>query len=191
MKEATNQGGISQSLKEIREQNGTKQREKMDPPRIRRVSAPAKSSGGSEIREKKLEQKLSEENKRSQSGLLITPSLHSLEGEEIDSDQLDTSWDFIEEIMKDTKKAQKAESIKLLKTRRFSAPAKTLGDTETTETTTTFKQLRKEIARRFSRTRSESTCSLIPWMDCFDWEQPPVADFEPVEFNLGFLDDFM
>lgn len=162
--------------------------EKMELERRRRVSAPAKPYGGSQMPEHILEQTFYEGGKKlSQSALFISPSWQSFEGEDVDGDPLHTSWDYIKEMMKDSKKA---ERIKLLKTQQVSGSVRALSPETTAETKTTLKQLRKEISRRFSRARSDSTGSLLPWMDCNDWKEPS-EDFIPVEFNLGFLDDYM
>ncbi|CAH3130810.1 unnamed protein product, partial [Pocillopora meandrina] len=163
-------------------------REKMEFERRRRVSAPAKPYGGSEKLENKLKHGFYGGGKKlSQSALLISPSWQSFDREDVGGDPLDTSWDYIEEMMKDNKKA---ETIKLLKTQQVRGSVKALSPRTTAETTTTLKQLKKEISRKFSRARSDSKYSLIPWMDCSDWEESS-GDFIPVEFNLGFLDDYM
>ena len=186
--EAMYQDGISLCVTETDLNNNFEIREKMEFKRRRRVSAPAKPYGGSEKLKNKLERGFyGGGKKRSQSALLISPSWQSFDREDVDGDPLDTSWDYIEEMMKDNKKA---ETIKLLKTQQVRGSVKALSPRTTAETTTTLKQLKKEISRKFSRARSDSKYSLIPWMDCSDWEEP-LGDFIPVEFNLGFLDDYM
>lgn len=173
---------ISLNLKEI-EEDGVKQREKIDViRRRRRVSAPATSFRGLKTPEKELESDLSKQT-RAQSTLLISPSLDSVKEEDDENEAENVLED---EVTEDDTNTEQKGNVDLPKRRRVSAPAKT--STETAETTT-FKQLRKEIGRKLSRTRSDPTFSTLPWLEWI--EEEPEPDFEPVEFNLDFLEELI
>lgn len=155
-------------------------------PRRRRVSAPvqtliktAETATFKQPKKELRERKFSE---------VCTPALQSLEEEELNIDQVDIGLDCNDEVIEKDSKKQREEAD-LLRRRRVSAPARTM--TETTETTTTFKQLRKDFVRKISRPTllPDLTLSTMPWLECF--EEDLEEDFEPVEFNLSFLDDLM
>ena len=173
---------ISENLKEI-EEEGVKQKQKVDIQRRRRISAPATSFGRLDASEKDVEL-IFPKRKNTQSSLIIAwPELQSVEEESEESEDNEV---LKEEIIAEIYKKEQNLNDNLPRRRRVSAPAKTL--TETADMST-FKQLRKDIGRRLSRTRSDPTFSTLPWLDWIDEEPEP--DFEPVEFNLDFLEELI
>jgi len=114
--------------------------------------------------------------------LSATPSLRSLDEEKVGIDEVDIGFGVNDRaIDRDTKKQPRR--------RRVSAPART--HSETAETTA-FKQLKKDFVRKMSRPTflPDLPLSTMPWLaDCVNDQIE--EDFEPVEFNLSFLDDLM
>ncbi|KAL9966236.1 hypothetical protein ACROYT_G024283 [Oculina patagonica] len=183
--------GLS-SVDKVIEEDFEKQIENVDlQPRRRRVSAPVKTL--IETAETTFKQPIKELRGRKFSeinspALSPLPSLQSLAEEELNIDQVDIGFDCNDDEIEKVSKKQK-EDAGPPRRRRVSAPARTM--TETTETTTTFKQLRKDFVRKISRPTllPDLTLSTMPWLECFEEELE--ENFEPVEFNLSFLDDLM
>lgn len=165
------------------EDSAEKQREDVDiQPRRRRISAPVRGTSETTTLKqpkKKMERKLSVFTAPALSAM---PSLQSLEEEEVNIDQVDIGLGYHDKVIeRDTEKRPRR--------RRVSAPART--NRETAETTT-FKQLKKDLVRKLSRPAllPDLALSTMPWLaECFEEELE--EDFEPVEFNLSFLDDLM
>ena len=152
-------------------------------PGRRRISAPA-MPGTSETKTLKQPKK---KTRRKFSlfaapALSATPSLKSLDEENISIDKFDIGLGYND-------RAIERETKKQPRRRRVSAPARTYGETAET---TTFKQLKKDLVRKMSRPTflPDLPLSTMPWLaDCI--EDQMEKDFEPVEFNLRFLDDLM
>ena len=169
--------------KVIQEVSAEKQREGVDIQlRRRRISAPAFGTSDTKTPKqpkKKMRRKFSLFAAPALSG---TPSLQSLHEEKVDHDEVDIGFGYNDKAIKrDTKKQPRR--------RRVSAPARTYRETEET---TTFKQLKKDLVRKMSRPTflPDLPLSSMPWLaDCV--EDQMEEDFEPVEFNLSFLDDLM
>ena len=170
---------ISQNLREIEEED-VKQKQKVDIKRRRRISAPATSFGGLETSEKDVELNFPKRKNTQPSSIIAWPELQSVEEE---NDENEENEVLKEETTEGNNKKELKVNENFLIRRRVSAPAKTF--TETADTST-FKQLRKDIGRKLSRTRSDPTFSTFPWLDWIDEE--PDLNFEPVEFNLDFLE---
>lgn len=173
---------ISQNLKLI-EVDTKKQKEKVDLQRRRRVSAPATTlRETAEIEE--WERKMSTQT--CASSLLTMSSLQCFEEEpENGETRISLPVGCLDEMIGEDKKQR--ENVNPQRRRRVSAPVTMR---ETTETTTAFKQLKKEIGRKLSRPSADSlSLPTMPWLECF--EEETEMDFEPVDFNLSFLDDFM
>lgn len=169
--------------KVIQEVSAERQREGVDIQlRRRRISAPAFGTSDTKTPKqpkKKMRRKFSLFAAPALSG---TPSLQSLHEEKVDHDEVDIGFGYNDKAIKrDTKKQPRR--------RRVSAPARTYRETEET---TTFKQLKKDLVRKMSRPTflPDLPLSTMPWLaDCV--EDQMEEDFEPVEFNLSFLDDLM
>ena len=168
----------------IQEVSAEKQRERADiQRRRRRTSAPA--FGTSETKppqqpKKKMRRKFS---LFPSPALSAAPSLQSLDEGKVNIDEVDIGFIYNDKaINKDTKKQHKR--------RRVSAPARTYR--ETAETTPN-KQPKNDLIRKISRSTflpDAVTLPSMPWLaDCV--EDQLEADFEPVEFDLSFLDDLM
>lgn len=161
----------------IQEVSAEKQREGADIQRRRRTSAP--TFGTSETKTPKQPKK----KMRRKFSLFSSPSLQSLDEEKVNIDEVDIGFGYSDKaINKDTKKQ--------LRRRRVSAPART-AYREAAETTP-FKQPKNDLVRKMSRPKFLPDVALptMPWLaDCV--EEQLEADFEPVEFNLSFLDDLM
>ena len=167
--------------KVIQDVSADKQREDVDiQPRRRRISAPA--FGTSETKTPKQPKK---KMKRTFSlfSLSAAPSLKSLDKEKVIIEEVDIGFGYKDRaIERDTKKEPRR--------RRVSAPARTYRETAET---TTFKQLKKDLTRKMSKPTflpDHLPFPTMPWLaDCV--EDQMEKDFEPVEFNLSFLDDLM
>ena len=168
----------------IQEVSAEQQRERADiQRRRRRTSAPA--FGTSETKppqqpKKKMRRKFS---LFPSPALSAAPSLQSLDEEKVSIDEVDIGFVYNDKaINKDTKKQHKR--------RRVSAPARTYRETAET---TPFKQPKNDLIRKISRSTflpDAVALPSMPWLaDCF--EDQLEADFEPVEFDLSFLDDLM
>ena len=163
--------------KVIQEVSAEKQREGADIQRRRRTSAP--TFGTSETKTPKQPKK----KMRRKFSLFSSPSLQSLDEEKVNIDEVDIGFGYSDKaINKDTKKQ--------LRRRRVSAPART-AYREAAETTP-FKQPKNDLVRKMSRPKFLPDVALptMPWLADYAEEQLE-ADFEPVEFNLSFLDDLM
>ena len=174
------------------EEDSKKQREDVDlQPRRRRVSAPVKTlTTTTTFKQPKKELRERKFSDITTPSLSTMPSWLSLEEEEVNIDQVDIGLGCNDEVIEeDFHQKQREDVDRLPRRRRVSAPARTL--TETTETTTTFKQLRKDFVRKLSRPTllPDLTLSTMPWLECFEEELE--ENFEPVEFNLSFLDDLI
>lgn len=113
--------------------------------------------------------------------MFSSTSLQSLDEENVNIDEVDIVFGYNKAINKDTKKQ--------LRRRRVSAPARTYREAAET---TPFKQPKNDLVRKMSRPKFLPDVALpaMPWLaDCV--EEQMEADFEPVEFNLSFLDDLM
>ena len=114
--------------------------------------------------------------------LSAVPSLQSLDEEKVNIDEVDIGFgNNNKAINKDTKKQYRR--------RRVSAPARTYRETAGT---TSFKQPKNDLIRKISSPTFLPDVALptMPWLaDCV--EDQLKADFEPVEFDLSFLDDLM
>lgn len=161
--------------KVIQEVSAEKQREGADIQRRRRTSAP--TFGTSETKTPKQPKK----KMRRKFSLFSSTSLQSLDEENVNIDEVDIGFGYNKAINKDTKKQ--------LRRRRVSAPARTYREAAET---TPFKQPKNDLVRKMSRPKFLPDVALpaMPWLaDCV--EEQMEADFEPVEFNLSFLDDLM
>ena len=159
----------------IQEVSAEKQREGADIQRRRRTSAP--TFGTSETKTPKQPKK----KMRRKFSLFSSTSLQSLDEENVNIDEVDIGFGYNKAINKDTKKQ--------LRRRRVSAPARTYREAAET---TPFKQPKNDPVRKMSRPKFLPDVALpaMPWLaDCV--EEQMEADFEPVEFNLSFLDDLM
>lgn len=172
-----NRADISLEYQEnvIQEVSAEKQREGADIQRRRRTSAP--TFGTSETKTPKQPKK----KMRRKFSLFSSTSLQSLDEENVNIDEVDIGFGYNKAINKDTKKQ--------LRRRRVSAPARTYREAAET---TPFKQPKNDLVRKMSRPKFLPDVALpaMPWLaDCV--EEQMEADFEPVEFNLSFLDDLM
>lgn len=161
--------------KVIQEVSAEKQREGADIQRRSRTSAP--TFGTSETKTPKQPKK----KMRRKFSLFSSTSLQSLDEENVNIDEVDIGFGYNKAINKDTKKQ--------LRRRRVSAPARTYREAAET---TPFKQPKNDLVRKMSRPKFLPDVALpaMPWLaDCV--EEQMEADFEPVEFNLSFLDDLM
>ena len=167
------------------EVNAEKQREGVDiQRRRRRTSAPVK--GTSETTTNKLPKK---KTRRKFSffaapPLSATPSLKSLDEENVRIDNVDIGLGYNDRVIQTDTVTEKQP-----RRRRVSAPARTYGETSET---TSFKQLKKDLVRKMSRPTVFPDVALptMPWLaDCV--ENQIEENFEPVEFNLSFLDNLM
>ena len=151
--------------------------------RRRRTSAPA--FGTSETKtpqqpKKKMRRKFS---LFPSPALSAAPSLQSLDEEKVNIDGVDIGFgNNNKAINKDTQKPHRR--------RRVSAPARTYRETADAAS---FKQPKNDLIRKISRpTFLPDAVALptMPWLaDCV--EDQLEVDFEPVEFDLSFLDDLM
>ena len=151
--------------------------------RRRRTSAPA--FGTSETKtpqqpKKKMRRKFS---LFPSPALSAAPSLQSLDEEKVNIDEVDIGFgNNNKAINKDTQKPHRR--------RRVSAPARTYRETADAAS---FKQPKNDLIRKISRpTFLPDAVALptMPWLaDCV--EDQLEVDFEPVEFDLSFLDDLM
>ena len=169
--------------KVIQDDSAETQREGADSQRRRRrTSAPA--FGNSETKtpkqpKKKMRRKFS---LFSSPALSATPSLQSLDEENINNDEVDIGFGY-------NRKAINKDAKKQLRRRRVSAPARTYREPAET---TPFKQPKNDLVREMSRPTGlpDVALSTMPWLaDCV--EEQLEQKFEPVEFNLSFLDDLM
>ena len=151
--------------------------------RRRRTSAPA--FGTSETKtpqqpKKKMRRKFS---LFSSPALSAAPSLQSLDEEKVNIDEVDIGFG-------NNNKAINRDTNKQQRRRRVSAPARTYRETADAAS---FKQPKNDLIRKISRpTFLPDAVALptMPWLaDCV--EDQLEADFEPVEFDLSFLDDLM
>ena len=167
------------------EVNAEKQREGVDiQRRRRRTSAPVK--GTSETTTIKLPKN---KTRRKFSlfaapALSATPSLKSLDEENVSIDNVDIGLGYNDRVIQTDTVTKKQP-----RRRRVSAPARTYRETAET---TSFKQLKKDLVRKMSRPTVFPDVALptMPWLaDCV--ENQIEENFEPVEFNLSFLDNLM
>ena len=150
--------------------------------RSRKVSAPAETTTS-------MKQAMQERERTSceiaTPTLSTVPSLQSLDEYVI---KTDLGFDLHEEIIEEVLRKQGGD-VKRVR-RRGSAPARTLTETGI-GTSKSFKQLRrKDFVGKSSRPTHlpELTLSTMPWLECFE-EELEEDDFNPVEFNLNFLED--
>ena len=153
--------------------------------RRRRTSAPVK--GTSETTTIKLPKK---KTRRKFSlfaapALSATPSLKSLDEGNVSIDNVDIGLGYNDRVIQTDTVTKKQP-----RRRRVSAPARTYRERAET---TSFKQLKKDLVRKMSKPTVFPDVALptvMPWLaDCV--EDQMEENFEPVEFNLSFLDNLM